>query len=277
MLMTEFTLDEHLLQKIATFTRRPLSSEEVYAFPVILCDNEVDRDCERFSLEALKTISEMFIGKTGIFDHDPKGENQTARIFDACVMEDTSRKTQAGEVYTAVVGKAYMVRTDDNRSLIAEIDAGIKKEVSISCSVAHKKCSVCGSNKAVSSCSHIRGKRYGEKLCHTVLCEPTDAYEWSFVAIPAQRNAGVTKGYSPDAVSKQPCDEHEESLREVTKRLFLLEPALPVSELRPLLSLLGEDRLKALSESLKRLSHKRKQANSPATTKELHRLNGYKL
>lgn len=29
-----------------------------------------------------------------------------------------------------------------------------------------------------------------------MLCEPTDAYEWSFVAVPAQKNAGVTKHFS---------------------------------------------------------------------------------
>ena len=31
---------------------------------------------------------------------------------------------------------------------------------------------------------------YGEKLCFTELREPKDAYEWSFVAVPAQPRAG---------------------------------------------------------------------------------------
>ena len=34
------------------------------------------------------------------------------------------------------------------------------------------------------------------KLCHTLLSGAKDAYEWSFVAIPAQPKAGVTKAYS---------------------------------------------------------------------------------
>ena len=29
--------------------------------------------------------------------------------------------------------------------------------------------------------------------------EPTDAYEWSFVAVPAQRKAGVLKAFAPGA------------------------------------------------------------------------------
>lgn len=47
-------------------------------------------------------------------------------------------------------------------------------------------------------CSHIKGETYGNKLCHCILSDVRDAYEWSFVAIPAQVNAGVTKGYEKD-------------------------------------------------------------------------------
>lgn len=279
MLRTEFKLDNEALEKINAFTRRTLTADEVYAFPIILCDNEIDRDCERFSLKALKELSQMLIGKTGIFDHNPKGENQTARIFDAEVLEDSTKKTQAGENYTAVVGRAYMVRTDDNKSLIAEIDAGIKKEVSISCSISKKMCSICGNDKAISSCSHIRGKSYSGRLCHDILDAPTDAYEWSFVAIPAQRNAGITKGFEADSgsISKEPADERESLICEVTKRLFLLEPQLPVGELRPLVSLLDTDKLDALKLSLKALSRKGRKKSSPTTKKELNKLLSYKL
>ena len=72
----------------------------------------------------------MFIGKTGIFDHNPKGENQTARIFDTEVKIYTDNKNSVGEPYACLVAKAYMLRTAKNQDLIAEIDAGIKKEVS---------------------------------------------------------------------------------------------------------------------------------------------------
>lgn len=70
-----FTLDEELLEKLNRYTRKPVSAQEVYTFPVILCDNEIDRDGERFSVPALERLAELFVGKTGIFDHDPKGEN----------------------------------------------------------------------------------------------------------------------------------------------------------------------------------------------------------
>ncbi len=49
------------LQLLNQFTRRELTEEEVYIFDVILCDNEIDRDFEKFSLSALKTLQELFI------------------------------------------------------------------------------------------------------------------------------------------------------------------------------------------------------------------------
>lgn len=193
-------MDKIILDKINKFTRRPLSEDEVYVFDLILCDNDIDRDCERFSEKALDTLKTSFIGKTGIFDHDTSSANQNARIFDTEIVTDESRRTKFGSPYVYLKAMAYMVRTDNNKDLIAEIDGGIKKEVSISCSASGRICSVCGSDKSVSSCSHVKGKMYGGKLCHTILDKITDAYEWSFVAVPAQVNAGVTKRFGGDNV-----------------------------------------------------------------------------
>ena len=216
-------MDKTILDKINKFTRRKLSEDEVYVFSVILCDNDIDRDCERFSDEALEALKERFIGKTGIFDHEATTVNQNARIFDTELIADDSRKTKYGEPYKYLKASAYMVRTDGNKALIAEIDGGIKKEVSISCSAAKRICSVCGSDKNVASCSHIKGRTYGGRLCHTILSDITDAYEWSFVAVPAQVNAGVTKKYSEsDTVKAQAAGESsaaDEELRRDIRRL----------------------------------------------------------
>ena len=40
---------------------------------------------------------------------------------------------------------------------------------------------------------HIKGEKYDGKPCVGDLIDPTDAYEFSFVAVPSQRGAGVTK------------------------------------------------------------------------------------
>ena len=54
---------------INQFTKRALKEDEVYTFAVRLCDNEVDRDGERFPRATLEELAELFVGKSGIFDH----------------------------------------------------------------------------------------------------------------------------------------------------------------------------------------------------------------
>lgn len=196
-------ITEEVMEKINGYAVGELKSEQVYCFSVLLCDNDVDRDYERFSNEALDRLAVMFRGRTGIFDHDHRSRGQTARIYDTEVRSYPDRKTMDGRDYRALMGFAYMVRTEDNKSLIAEIEGGIKKEVSVGCSVAKRICSVCGADGAKGGCNHIKGRSYGGKLCYVELDEPLDAYEWSFVAVPAQRAAGVTKVYGEREVNAE--------------------------------------------------------------------------
>lgn len=216
------------LQLLNQFTRRELTEEEVYIFDVILCDNEIDRDFEKFSLSALKTLQELFIGKTGIFDHDAKSSGQTARIFHTELAEDSERKTSTDENYVCLKGCAYMVRTSANENLIKEIEGGIKKEVSISCSASVQKCSVCGANKRTKNCPHTKGKEYAGKTAYVILDKITDAYEWSFVAVPAQKNAGVTRKFFSESNNTQSNFDHEtaqklfENLKKDVTRLCFL-------------------------------------------------------
>ena len=155
-----------------------------------LCDNEVDRDGERFPRATLEELAELFVGKSGIFDHEWSAKGQAARIYRTEVVEEEGA-CSAGEGRCYLKGYAYMLRGGANDALIAEIEGGIKKEVSVGCSVAHCRCSVCG--EEMGKCAHRKGERYGGKLCCAELTEAQDAYEWSFVAVPAQPRAGVLK------------------------------------------------------------------------------------
>lgn len=171
--------------------RRELKAEEVYTFTVRLCDNEVDREWERFPRATLEELAGLFVGKSGIFDHNWSAAGQAARIYKAEVVEEPGKVTAAGEPGCYLKGWAYMLRTKANAELIAQIEGGIKKEVSVGCSVEREVCSVCG--EAVGSCRHVKGRTYNGKLCYGELTGAKDAYEWSFVAVPAQRRAGVIK------------------------------------------------------------------------------------
>ncbi len=194
--------DEEALELIGRYARRKLGAEEVYTFPVILCDNEIDREGERFSIPALERLAELFVGKTGVFDHEAKGKNQTARLYRCRVEKQEGRRTAAGEVYHCLRGEAYLLRTAGNEELIREIDGGIKKEVSVGCAVGRAVCSVCGADRRKEPCRHRPGEVYEGKVCHVILEEPSDAYEWSFVAVPAQPGAGVTKGFAVSGLEK---------------------------------------------------------------------------
>lgn len=183
------------LKKINQFTRRELTAEEVYVFTVALCDNDVDRDYEKFTVEALKELQPLFIGKPGILDHSMRSEDQNSRVFETWVEQVPDKKTRDGEDLYQLKAKAYILKSEKSAALIDEIDAGIKKEVSVSCSMALSKCSICGKSARDDRCEHRSGQEYDGQLCFFTLEQPEDAYEFSFVAVPAQRGAGVTKSF----------------------------------------------------------------------------------
>ena len=185
------TAAEADLEAINRLTKTRLTAEEVYTFAIRLCDNLVDRDFERFTTAALERLGELFVGKSGIFDHNWSAQGQTARIYRTELVREPEAAAETGEGACYLKGYAYMLRSEKNAALIQEIDGGIKKEVSVGCSVAKRSCSICGCTDG--SCGHQPGRRYDGKLCFLNLEEPTDAYEWSFVAVPAQRQAGVLR------------------------------------------------------------------------------------
>ncbi len=199
---TSCLVDETELGLINALSRSPLKAEEIYTFAVCLCDNEVDRDNERFDIPALQGLAELFVGKAGLFDHHWSAQGQTARIYRTELVQDKTLTTSVGEPYTCLKAYAYMVRTETNADLIREIEGGIKKEVSVSCAVADTVCSICGNPLGDRErCVHTKGRWYGNQLCCGILQNPTDAYEWSFVAVPAQPKAGVVKGFRDNSGS----------------------------------------------------------------------------
>ncbi len=191
-------ITESDMELINKYSRKKLSREDVYTFSVVLCDNDVDRDHEYFTVDTLQKLAEMFVGVTGIYDHEPSAKNQVARIYECKCERVEGKKTALGDDYFRVVAKAYIPVCGSTDEIISLLDSGIRKEVSVGCGIGKCTCSVCGANMRDHECTHIRGERYGGKLCCGVLSEPTDAYEWSFTAVPAQRKAGVIKSLYHD-------------------------------------------------------------------------------
>ena len=171
------------LEAINAQARGTLTAEQVYVFCLRLCDDQVDRDGERFDTAALPELSKLFIGKTGIVDHKWSSDSQVARIFATEVVREDG--------VSFIKAWAYIRRGGHADEVIADIEAGIKKEVSVGCAMGRAVCSVCGGEYG--TCGHIKGESYDGAVCCAILKEPMDAYEFSFVAVPAQREAGVLK------------------------------------------------------------------------------------
>jgi len=171
------------LDAINAQAKAQLTGEQVYVFSVKLCDDQIDRDGERFDTAALPELARLFIGKTGIVDHRWSANAQIARIFETQVVQE--------EGVSYIKAWAYIRRGGDNDEIIADIEAGIKKEVSVGCSMGRAVCSVCGNDYG--TCGHQKGQNYDGQVCCAILREPMDAYEFSFVAVPAQPNAGGMK------------------------------------------------------------------------------------
>ena len=193
------------MELINSYSRRQLSADEVYIFSVALCDNDIDRDYERFTVESLFALEKLFVGRTGIIDHDPTARNQKARIISCRVESVDGAVTALGDQLFRLTARAYIPRTEGNRELIEAIEAGIVKEVSVGCSVGHTVCSICRGDMNSPECCHIKGREYDGSLCYGELTEPGDAYEFSFVAVPAQRAAGVIKSSKKEKYMEDIC------------------------------------------------------------------------
>ena len=173
---------------------RELSADEVFAFRLAACDNQIDREGERFTEVTLEQLGKLYVGKPVLRDHRWSAETQTARVYDAQVVGE-------GEVKRLVLS-CYMVRTASAADTVAAIEGGILRECSVGCAVEHVNCSICGADQRETLCKHYAGREYDGQLCHFELDGAADAYEVSLVAVPAQPEAGIVKAKRYGGVEK---------------------------------------------------------------------------
>ena len=99
-------LTKEELDQVNRFSKAELTADQVYTFSVRLCDNEVDRDFERFGTEDLDRLGELFLGKSGIFDHQWSAKGQTARIYRTEVVREPGTETRKRSAWDAAWGGA---------------------------------------------------------------------------------------------------------------------------------------------------------------------------
>lgn len=191
------------LRKINKYTLAPVKAEDVFVFKATMADNEQDdRNFMPFNMKALQDLKKLYIGKTMLKDHARSADSQIARVFDTELVQDANKTTEIGELHTELIGKIYMIKTESNKDLIAEIVGGIKKEVSTSTVPEKMICSICGVDNMKDYCRHWPSRSYdvtdangktSKKQCRMLLDGAKEAYELSFVAVPAQPRASTHK------------------------------------------------------------------------------------
>lgn len=180
-------LDDGEMALINRQSLRKLAAEEVYAFRFVGCDTRVDREYEQFTPGALGKLARLSVGRPVLRDHSWSADTQTARIYAAGVEPAGSEER--------LVLRAYMVRNAATEPTIQAIEAGILREVSVGCACGKAVCGICGTDKTKAFCEHTPGQSYQGKVCTVALDDVRDAYEFSFVAVPAQKGAGTVKSY----------------------------------------------------------------------------------
>lgn len=182
---------------------RELTAAEVFTFRLAACNNQVDRDHERFTDQTLEGLAKLYVGKPVLMDHAWCAGAQTARVYAAAV-------EAAGEVKQLVL-RCYMPRTEKTAETITAIESGILRECSVGCMVERVICSICGSDQLETCCRHIQGREYDGQVCHMDLDGAKDAYEVSLVAVPAQQDAGIVKSkrYGGQEPREETGDEDE--------------------------------------------------------------------
>jgi len=166
---------------IKEFLPIEIPKSDIFVYSIKLCDNLLDREGEFFSLRALEQLKELFVGTTGIFNHEWKSNNQHSRIYKTELITDDSKKNESLEPYRYIVGYAYTINSEKNKQLIEDVGAGILKEVSI------------GFKHDPPTIVELPDGRKASRIDNI-----QDVYEWSFVAVPAQRFAGVVKSFNPN-------------------------------------------------------------------------------
>lgn len=202
------------LKKINKYTLSPVSADDVFIFKASIADNEQDdRNYMPFNLKSLQDLKKLYPGKTMLKDHRRMADNQIARIYDTELIQDANKQTDLGELHTELIAKIYMIKTDSNKDLIAEIMGGIKKEVSTSTVPSKMICNICGTDNMKDYCRHWPGIEYtvedgsakgSKKCCKMLLSGAKEAYELSFVAVPAQPRAGTHKSIGFSKPIKDP-------------------------------------------------------------------------
>lgn len=160
---SSFACSDEELKLIEAVWGEPVKKEDLFVLTLRVCDNDIDKDNECFSVSALYQIAEMIVGKRGIISNISVNEkNIVAQIYSAKVCCDYEKRTAIGQDYQYVEAKGFIIINDKSKAICKMIQDSEINAVSIGCSVKQ----------------HI--EVHNANKVYIELRNVTDVYEWSF-------------------------------------------------------------------------------------------------
>ena len=179
--------DDAVVDAVNRFTLRDFSRDEFAVFRLDLCHNLIDKHHSRFPEEELEKINAMVVGRPLLERHDLRGSLPRGTFFASSVHRDGSTLTVQPDV--------YVLRTEENRDFILNIEGGVYRETSIGFSFKTAECSVC--TKDLRRCDHVPGRVYEGKRCHYIMRDVIEVIEGSVVSSGSQGTAFIAQGDEP--------------------------------------------------------------------------------
>jgi hypothetical protein len=248
------------LAAINHFTMKELAADEVYTRTAILAHNAVDRDGEVFDEALLAAFVRSLPGK-GLFNKHPMifdgdtgpglGRWYAAELLDVS-LDEARKLLRESLVFPPGTDRAkllsagyYIPRSEKNKDLIADIDAGVASDVSIGFKAAQRTDITDGNGNVIARRLHA----------------PGEAHEGSLVWLGAQPGARTVK-HATDSLTedhdmdlKQLFDTAQADLKKIQEEKSVLQTQLTTANadskaLQELLQIAGD---KTTPTDLKRL------------------------
>jgi hypothetical protein len=138
---------------IRPFLLEPVPPEQLYVRRMALANDEYCRSDMRFPPEILARLAETLVGKPLLIGHDTSG------LASGLFYRAHTRPALPGEAGTTTLEAwFYLLRTEANAEVRAQMDAGVARYCSIGYTWDRRLCDVCGCDY-YGDCPHYRGQR----------------------------------------------------------------------------------------------------------------------
>ena len=162
-------------------SNEPFNEYNSIIIPVMLADNEIDKDNEMISQSALIKLLDSSIGHSAIISIPEIYDNIiTGRIIHSEIVH-TDKYNSVDIPYEYIKSYVILRKLGWYGNIVSELIAmnGKMLKTSISFSLLHKYCSICYCDRLKDLCCHTKGNYYNDSknLCYHIISDVADIYE----------------------------------------------------------------------------------------------------